>query len=243
METRNCKIHGDYQLKEIEVMGKLMSVGRCKQCDEIEKKEKEEKEKAKEYKYAVRRRRDAGIGNRTMFAKFSDYKADTGSKQEHAKKTFMRLSEAIVNNGTTFNIIASGGVGTGKTLLASALIESVIDERVSARIIKCIDLIRSLKETWSKKCEFTEREIIEKYSNLDLLIIDEIGVQFGSDTEKLFIFDIIDGRYQNMLPTVLISNRPIDQIKEEVGDRVIDRLREDGGTLVIFDWESARVKQ
>ena len=43
-----------------------------------------------------------------------------------------------------------------------------------------------------------------------------------------------------VLPTVLISNLGIDAIKDAVGERIIDRLREDGGDLVAFDWDSHR---
>ena len=54
------------------------------------------------------------------------------------------------------------------------------------------------------------------------------------------MFDIIDGRYQEMKPTILISNLAIAGIKDLIGERVIDRLREDGGKLVSFDWPSYR---
>ena len=73
-------------------------------------------------------------------------------------------------------------------------------------------------------------------------MLDEVGSQFGSDTEKLFIFDIIDGRYQNMKPTILISNLDIDGIKDAIGDRCVDRLREGGGMMVAFNWGSQRGK-
>ena len=72
--------------------------------------------------------------------------------------------------------------------------------------------------------------------------VDEIGVQFGSDTEKMFIFEVLDGRYNKMKPTILISNLPISGIKECIGDRCIDRLREDGGKVIVFDFESQRGK-
>ncbi len=75
---------------------------------------------------------------------------------------------------------------------------------------------------------------------MDLLIIDEVGSQFGSDTEKLFIFEIIDGRYQEMKPTILISNLDINGIKESIGERCVDRLREGGGSMIAFNWESSR---
>ncbi len=132
-----------------------------------------------------------------------------------------------------------GGVGTGKTLLASAILDSLVDD-YRCEIIKLIDLVRELKATWSKDSENTEENLINYYSNLDLLIIDEVGAQFGSDTEKLFIFDIIDGRYQEMKPTVLISNLDINGIKESIGERCVDRLREGGGSMIAFNWESSR---
>ena len=40
----------------------------------------------------------------------------------------------------------------------------------------------------------------------DLLILDEVGVQFGSETEKMILFEIINGRYEQLKPTIVISN-------------------------------------
>ena len=65
-------------------------------------------------------------------------------------------------------------------------------------------------------------------------------MQFGSDTEKMFMFDIIDGRYENMKPTILISNLNREGVAEIIGERVIDRLRDGGGECLSFDWESGR---
>lgn len=244
MKTRNCELHGDYEVEEkyMEFLEKTIEIGKCKECEELKKQYEIDSQEEQNTIRRENKRINAGISPRLMGKTFDDYRADAGSKQERAKNTFVRLSEEMLNGNKGFNIIASGGVGTGKTLLAAALINAIVDTKY-VRIIKCIDLVRELKETWHRDSQFSESDIIRKYSNLNLLIIDEVGVQFGSDTEKLFIFDIIDGRYQNMLPTVLISNRSIEDIKKEVGDRVIDRLREDGGTLVVFDWDSQRVKK
>ena len=132
-----------------------------------------------------------------------------------------------------------GGVGTGKTLLASAMLDKLVDSN-KCEIIKLISIVRELKATWSKESNETEEELIKYYSKLDLLIIDEVGSQFGSDTEKLFIFDIIDGRYQDMKPTILISNLDIEGVKDAVGERCVDRLREGGGSMIAFNWGSNR---
>ena len=74
----------------------------------------------------------------------------------------------------------------------------------------------------------------------ELLILDEVGVQFGSETEKLMLFDVLNERYEKRKPCVLLSNLAIDDVKAFLGERVFDRLREDGGEAVAFDWESYR---
>ncbi len=76
----------------------------------------------------------------------------------------------------------------------------------------------------------------------DLLILDEVGVQFGSDTEKLILFDVLNERYERRRPTILMTNLTLEEVADFLGDRIIDRLREDGGEFIPFDWESHRGK-
>ncbi|MNJ56206.1 DNA replication protein DnaC [compost metagenome] len=75
---------------------------------------------------------------------------------------------------------------------------------------------------------------------LDLLVIDEIGCQKGSEYELGLLHNIIDRRYQAVLPTVLISNLDPDGLKAYIGDRALDRLRQNGGKVVGFTWSSMR---
>ena len=77
-------------------------------------------------------------------------------------------------------------------------------------------------------------------SETDLLILDEVGVQFGSDTEKLILFDVLNERYEKRRPTLVLSNLSLPDVEQYLGERIFDRLREDGGEAVVFDWESHR---
>ena len=183
----------------------------------------------------ISKRIKAGISKRNMGKTFDHYICTTEG-QSKAKQDVIRFRDSFPCDKSLLFI---GGVGTGKTLLASALLDGLVDE-YKCSIAKVIDIIRHLKGTWKKDAEHTEEEILDYYIKLDLLIFDEVGSQFGSDTEKLFIFDIIDGRYQNMVPTILISNLDITGVKSVIGERCIDRLREGGGSVIAFDWESAR---
>lgn len=84
--------------------------------------------------------------------------------------------------------------------------------------------------------------MISYFTKPDLLIIDEIGVQFGSDAEKLIMFEIINTRYERMKPTILISNQSKEELAAFIGERVIDRMNDGGGCTLAFTWDSYRSK-
>ncbi|MFO1612062.1 hypothetical protein QOT38_29945, partial [Pseudomonas aeruginosa] len=54
------------------------------------------------------------------------------------------------------------------------------------------------------------------------------------------LFSVIDGRYQNLMPTIVISNLKAEELPGALGERCVDRLRENGGIAVRFDWPSKR---
>lgn len=238
-EMASCEIHGEYIGKYYAINEGNRFGGACDKCLKIKNKaeqdEKDKLEKGKAQARKIRKREDAGISKRNLFKTFDDYICKTEG-QTKAKNDCERYFKEFPSDKS---MIMVGGVGTGKTLLASAGIESIIDNN-HCEMIKVIDVVRELKATWAKDSNQTEEKLIKYYANIDLLVLDEVGSQFGSDTEKLFIFDIIDGRYQNMKPTILISNLDIDGIKDAIGDRCVDRLREGGGMMVAFNWESSR---
>lgn len=102
--------------------------------------------------------------------------------------------------------------------------------------------IRSIKDTWTRGSSVSESQAIAALVFPDLLILDEIGVQFGSEVEKTILFDIMNERYEKRRPTILMSNLTPKEVEQYLGERVYDRLREDGGQAIVFDWESERGK-
>ncbi len=240
-EIMTCKKHGDYEVKYLNALKNKIWVNEsCSECIKENYKKEEEEQKIKDINANNTRkenlRLDAGISRRNLHKTFDDYIC-TNEGQTKAKNDCMRYVE---NFPTDKSLIMVGGVGTGKTLLASAIIDALVDNN-KCEIVKVIDIVREFKSTWFKDSNKDELGIIYHYQDLDLLIIDEVGSQFGSDTEKLFIFDVIDARYQDMKPTILISNLDIDGIKDAIGERCVDRLREGGGSMIAFDWKSSRI--
>lgn len=141
-------------------------------------------------------------------------------------------------------LVMCGKPGTGKNHLALAIARHAINEHQSSAVFTtALKIAREYKSTWSKGSTRTEDDVIRYFTRPDLLIIDEVGVQFGSDAEKLIMFEIINTRYERMKPTILISNQTKDELAAFIGERVIDRMNDGGGCTLSFTWDSYRERK
>ena len=181
----------------------------------------------------------AGIHPRHEGCRLDNFVA-TSKAQTHALANCEAFVEEAKNLPTCHNLILIGQPGTGKTHLACGIVNELFDGKGSVMIREASRMINRVKACWSRDSESDSQEIIDAYADLDVLIIDEVGAGLGTPSERAILFDVINGRYLNKLPTILISNLTIDQLKVEIGERAIDRLREPLGIVCVLDGKSHR---
>ena len=88
-------------------------------------------------------------------------------------------------------------------------------------------MISAVRDTWRKTSDESETQVIRRLSrDIDFMVIDEVGVQRGTDEEKNLMFRIMDSRYGHRKPVIILTNLDADGLKEFLGERIYDRLRE-----------------
>jgi DNA replication protein DnaC len=138
------------------------------------------------------------------------------------------------------SLVLTGGPGTGKTHLACAVANDVMQNHLASVAFGTVaTLLRHIKDSYRKDSTKSEQDAINDLVRPQLLIVDEVGVQVGSEHEKLLMFEVLNSRYQELRPTILLSNLSAGELESFLGQRVMDRYRECGSVLA-FDWQSFR---
>lgn len=239
-KTAQCNQHGEFISKNIfrETWTK------CPQCaadqQATEQREALEREAIVKHKEWQRKLGEAAIPERFRNRTLHTYRAtNEGQKRALAfAAAYAANFDEVLKTGRS--AIFCGMPGTGKTHLAIGIALSVMLTGKLAMFTTAARAIRRVKDSWSKDSSETEGAVIRLLVQPDLLILDEIGVQFGSEFEKNLLFDIMNERYEKHRPTLLLSNLAAKEIKAFLGERVYDRLKEDGGQAIVFNWESQR---
>ncbi len=90
-------------------------------------------------------------------------------------------------------------------------------------LISVPELLLEIRDTFNGN-EISEKAIIDKYSWIDVLILDDLGVEKTSDWVLQTLYTIIDRRYREELRTIITSNLGIEEIREKLDDRIASRI-------------------
>ena len=238
----NCEIHGEF--KDVCYIKNLWR--KCPECNKIKVAAHEARQKS--IKDSEDRRLwnekigNSGIPERFITRTLSTYQADDkNDKQVRVLKFCTEYAENFSDHKKTgLSFLMLGLPGTGKTHLSIGIALEIMKSGQSAVFTSASRMLRAVKDTYHKESRFSEKQVMAVYESCDLLILDEVGVQTGSDYEKNIIFDVINARYENVRPTIILSNLSIDECKLYLGERVFDRMREGGGKAFLLDWPSYR---
>ncbi|MDF7679203.1 DNA replication protein DnaC [Enterobacteriaceae bacterium ESL0689] len=167
---------------------------------------------------------------------FDNYQVTSEGQMNALSKARQYVDEF---DGNIASFIFSGKPGTGKNHLAAAICNALLLQGKSVLIITVADIMSAMKNTFGHR-ETSEEQLLNDLSNVDLLVIDEIGMQTESRYEKVIINQIVDRRSSSKRPTGMLTNSNINEMNKLLGERVMDRMRLGNSLWVIFNWDSYR---
>lgn len=116
-----------------------------------------------------------------------------------------------------------GPVGVGKTHLAAAIANySMSSQKVSTYFDEVPDLLDHLRATFDPNLSTGYDERFQLIRDVGLLVLDDLGTENATPWAREKLYQIINHRYVEQLPTVITSN--VDQKK--VDDRIMSRIRD-----------------
>jgi len=120
--------------------------------------------------------------------------------------------------------------GNGKTHLAMAVVNALIDRRVRAVPTTMPYLLHLLRSTYGHGREYSEDQLLNRLIGADLVLIDDLGAENLSSRNESWVLDrlflIVDARYRTRRPTLWTTNLGPKQVEERVGLRIWDRILE-----------------
>ena len=187
--------------------------------DEIIKKEELQRKKDKENEKI-----------RTIYNEFTRqvpprFKDATFSSFQCSSDKQRKTVEYLKTGGSA---VIYGSNGVGKTHLAYAACEYQARKGKIAKYILAFDFFNEIRKSFS---DGSADKVVGKYAGYDLLVIDEIDKTQGTPTEFVYMYSLINKRYNYMKPTILITNARPEEFSAIIGQSALDRVASDGKVI------------
>lgn len=195
------------------------------QCEEVaERKEWEREVRQKKIEGLMRR---SGMPRRLAAATFENYDSAFSPAAKRAESAALRYINLWPHNRDEGRgLYLCGGVGTGKTHVAAALARTLVEYHhvptLFVTVPELLDHMRpGIREAADERDEWATAAM-----NADLLILDDVGTEKGSEWVRERLFVLVNHRYREQLPTIYTSNIGPRDLSGQLGERVASRLVE-----------------
>jgi DNA replication protein DnaC len=189
---------------------------------------------------ATRLLKRAAIPKRYEHCTLETFEPDYGQADRSLMAAHMMARNFIVGYPVTTEgkgLLLTGDIGTGKTHLAVAIIQALIQEKgVRGLFCDYRELLKRIQESYNPMVATTELQILAPVFDAEVLILDELGAQKPTDWVWDTVALVLNTRYNHKRTTIITTNYPnmpatlarnADKStrEETLGDRITERMR------------------
>ncbi|MBQ2699430.1 MAG: ATP-binding protein [Firmicutes bacterium] len=184
-----------------------------------------------------RRRKQAGLSPALAEKSFAGFdlafyplKGRDGAKAprqqaKEALKQAMDFAEAVCSGAPTSGLLLVGECGSGKTHLAAAIVNRIVEQGKEALFLVVPDFLDLLKASYEDD-DLHEHQLMQQAKDAPVLILDDLGAHSFSNWTKSKLFSLINYRLNHQLPCVITTNLSNEQLIDELDMRIVSRLHE-----------------
>jgi len=195
----------------------------CDKCSRHQAEQEEEDRRAHEAALAEERYRELVVRPRIpkMWRDVTFENSDLNVTKAAFKVAKIYAESFNADSGTL--VFYSEGYGCGKTRVAACTLNYVLHQlRRPVLFQKARDLLLEIRRTFSERGTETEADILNQALSVELLLLDDVGVDNPSRWIEATYWTIFDRRLEWQLPTLVTTNYPLEAGPGEVslGDRI-----------------------
>ena len=206
--------------KGVALMGKNKHPVECS-CQRTERKKQEALINQQKHLDRVRRLKAEGFSDPAMLD--WTFENDNGrSPQMYHAHRYVEQWQAM--RSENLGLLLWGGVGTGKSFLAGCIANALMEQEVPVSMTNFARILNELNSSFSGR-----NDIVDKLCRYPLLIIDDFGMERGTEYALEQIYSIVDSRYRSRKPLIVTTNLTLDEIRHPQNTahaRIYDRLLE-----------------
>lgn len=240
-----CEEHGEYQFTTHQVLSRTFR-SQCPACKAEHQAKARAEAAERERQELAWKLGDALVPKRFKCKTFETYQASNPGQAKALARCRLYVEQFEQNLEAGRSVIMVGRPGTGKTHLGVSIAQAVMASTAHTAAYRTLPgVLQAIRATFDGTSGQNEGSILDALVRPTLLVLDEVGAskESPSEFELSRLFSIINGRYERMLPTIVISNLDANELPTAMGERSADRLREGGGFVLPFTWESHRGKE
>ena len=180
-----------------------------------------------------------GLQDRRLYdCTFANDNGKTPGLTAKAKRYVEHWEDAARKN---IGLLLFGDVGTGKSFLAGCIANALLEQDVPVLMTNFPTILNRMTGLFgSDRADF-----LASLNAYDLLILDDLGAERGTEYALEQVFAVIDARYRSRKPLVVTTNLTLDALKHPddlAHARIYDRILEICAPI-LFGGENLRVEK
>ena len=170
---------------------------------------------------AQRLKESSNLGARFSNRTFGNFEVRRDRNAYNSCAAYANREDIFSSNRNSLLIF--GGYGTGKTHLAAAISNELIDRGIPVLFGTFADHLEHIREEFDKT---GKRQYLSLMKNTSMLVLDDVGKERLTDWAKEVLFNVINFRYEHKLPFILTTNYNEQQLGNYIGGAVYSRMCE-----------------